>query len=249
MEGIQLWSAGLISVAIVSLASLCGAFLFARKNNLFDRSKNALIAVAIGALLGDALLHLIPEAVDELSPLYASVSFLVGFGLFMFFERVLHWKHHHTPAEKRGALPVGKLNLLSDGLHNSIDGVVIGASYLVSWPVGVATTIAVIAHEIPQELADFAVLVKAGYSKKQALLFNFLSALLAMVGLILALISLGEVANFVPWALGFTSGGFIYMTFILARDLLHDAENKFGLSKIILILLGFVMMYGLTFLE
>lgn len=249
MVGNQLWIAGLVSVVLVSLASLSGAILLAGQNNLFNRVKNSLIALAIGALLGDAFLHLVPEAVADLNPASASLSFVVGFGLFMLFERVLHWQHHHLPAEKRGALPVGKLNLFSDGLHNFIDGIVIGASYLISWPVGLATTLAVILHEIPQELADFAVLVKAGYSKKQALLFNFLSALLAVVGLIAALVSLGNIAHFVPWALGFTAGGFIFMSFILGRDMLRDDTKKLELSNLVLIVLGFVTMYFLTFLE
>jgi len=240
---------GFISVLIVSLVSLAGAFLLFKEGRLFEKVKNALIALAVGALVGDAFIHLLPESLSEVGAYSTIFIAAIGFGLFVIFERLLHWKHHHLPREKRGALPVGKLNLISDALHNFIDGIIIGASYLVSLPIGITTTIAVILHEIPQELGDYAVLVKSGYPKKRALLFNYLSAAFAILGFLGVAITTGEIEAVTPWTLGFTAGGFVFIAYVMMRDLLRGKDTGRSGWKSFWLIVGLLAMYSLTFLE
>ena len=147
------------------------------------------------------------------------------FGVLVFFiiEKFLHWHHHDDDTQINHIHPAGKLVLFSDGFHNLIDGIIIGVSFLVSVPVGMATTIAVILHEIPQEIGDYAVLIHSGYSKKRALWLNFLSALLSIVGLIIALIFGNIAQNFISWILPIAAGGFIY---IAVADLIQSFKRQ-----------------------
>jgi len=140
-----------------------------------------LVSVSAGTLFGGAFLHLIPEAVEELGEFDISISFLVLAGIVVFFvtDKLIHWRHLHkelsvTRTKEATKANIAYLNLLGDGFHNFLDGLIITGSYLVSLPTGIATTIAVIIHETPQEIADFGVLVYSGMSKRKALLFNFL---------------------------------------------------------------------------
>lgn len=243
------FSYGFFSVILVSLVSLTGAILLFKEQALFERTKNGLIALAVGALLGDAFIHLLPESLEEVGPLATVIVGFLGFLLFVMFERLLHWKHHHLPHEKRGALPVGKLNLISDAIHNFIDGVIVGAAYLISLPIGLTTTLAVILHEIPQELGDFAVLVKAGYTKKRALLFNFLSAAFAILGFFATAFTAGRLEDFTPWAVGFTAGGFVFIAYVMMRDLLRDKQSGSSSWKAIWLITGIAAMYVLIYLE
>ena len=130
-------------------------------------------------MLGGAFLHMLPEVVEKEGSfkLVISLSIIGGILLSFFLEKVIHWRHCHMPITAKHVHHVGIMSLVGDALHNFIDGVIIGASYLISIPAGIATTIAVIFHEIPQEIADFGVLIHSGFTKKKALLFNFLTSL------------------------------------------------------------------------
>ena len=145
---------------------------------------------------------------------------------------------------------MGKLIIFSDGVHNFIDGIIIGVSFLVSIPLGIATTLAVILHEIPQEIGDFAVLLHAGYSKSRALWLNFLSALLAVVGVIFALV-LGEASeNFIAYFLPIAAGGFIYIAVADLMPELHKTkEMKYSVLQIMAVIAGVLAMVALTFVE
>jgi zinc and cadmium transporter len=142
------------------------------------------------------------------------------------------------------------MNLIGDGLHNLIDGLIIAASYFVSIPVGIATTLAVIIHEIPQEIGDFGVLIYAGYSKKKALIFNFLSALIALIGAIIGIIFAEKSTVFAYIVMPIAVGGFLY---IAGSDLIPEIhkqqEKKFSFRNLLGIILGILIMYGLTFLK
>lgn len=209
------------------------------------------ISLAVGALLGDAFIHLIPEAFEK-SENATLTSILIISGILIFFvlEKFLHWHHHGEDKEETHIHPVGKLVLFSDGVHNLIDGVIIGVSFLISTPIGIATTLAVILHEIPQEIGDFAVLLHSGYTKKRALWLNFLSALLALVGLIITII-LGEVAKtFTVWILPTAAGGFIYIAVAdLIPELQKTKEIKYSVLQIAIIVTGVLSMVALTYLE
>ena len=182
----------LIAVGLVSLVSLIGIAALAWRADFLRKILFLLISVAAGALLGDAFIHLIPEAFEGAdNPLHISLLLLGGFLSFFILEKLLNWHHVHTDepllAEEHARIhPVGHLVLISDGFHNLVDGVAIGAAFMVSVEVGIATTLAILLHEIPQEIGDFALLVHAGFSRAKALLLNLLSAASAFVGVGLA---------------------------------------------------------------
>ncbi len=239
------------SILVVSVLSLTGILLLSFKEAVFRKYIPVFISVAVGALLGDAFIHLIPEALAE-SDDTRIVSLLIIGGILSFFilEKFLHWHHHGEDVEASHIHPVGKLVLMSDGVHNFLDGVIIAASFMVSVPVGIATTIAVILHEIPQEVGDFAVLLHAGYTKKRAFFLNFLSALTALLGGVF-FFALGEIAMSVTaYFIPLTAGGFIY---IAVADLIPELQKtkkwRDSLSQIIAVICGVVAMVALTFME
>ncbi len=210
-----------------------------------------LVSLAAGALLGDAFIHLIPEAFENSSnPLLVSLLIIAGILLFFIFEKFMHWHHHNDDIDEYHIHPVGKLVLFSDGVHNFIDGVIIGISFMVSIPLGVATSLAVILHEIPQEIGDFAVLLHAGYTRKRALWLNFLSAFAAIFGTIFAFTLGSAGADFTKWILPIAAGGFIY---IAVADLIPELQKtkKFSqsISQLLSLVLGVILMVGLVFLE
>ena len=241
----------LLGVIVVSLVSLIGVFTLSLKEEIVRKCTFLLVSLAAGAFLGDAFIHLIPEAF-EVSPSSLIVSLLVIAGIIVFFilEKFMHWHHHGDDTEKDDIHPVGRLVLLSDGFHNFIDGIIIGISFLVSVPLGIATTLAVILHEIPQEIGDFAVLLHAGYTRKQALWLNFLSALMAILGTLVAFI-LGTVGeSFINWVLPLAAGGFIY---IAVADLIPELQKtkklSHSFSQLLSLIFGVILMVGLVFLE
>lgn len=240
-----------LSVLAISLVSLVGVFTLSLKEQILRKYIFVFVSLAIGALLGDAFIHLIPEAFKEMNePLIPSLLIIGGILLFFFLEKFLHWHHHEPDNEHKHTHHIGKMILISDGLHNIIDGIIIGISYLSSIELGIATTIAVILHEIPQEIGDFGVLIHAGYSKKRALFLNFLSALSALLGVGIALI-LGEfAATLSTWFLPIAAGGFIYIAMAdLIPELQRSGKTSSIFSQIFAILIGVGAMIGLIFLE
>lgn len=254
------------SVFLVSFISLIGVSTLSLGIERLRGALFLLVALAIGALLGDAFIHLIPEAFEELeSPTGVSLLILAGILLFFWFEKLIHWHHGHhgdvdeiqeehninSPtlvAKSGGIKPLGQLILISDGLHNFLDGLVIGVSYMASIEIGIATTLAVMLHEIPQEIGDFGVLLHAGYSKRKAILYNFISALTAVLGVFVVIIA-GGIEEYMGWIIPFAAGTFIY---IATADLVPELHRQRGTStalEFIAILLGVGMMYLLLFLE
>ncbi len=239
------------SVLIVSAISLAGLFTISAKEERLKRVLFILIALAIGALLGDAFVHLIPEAI-EVNKNIRMVSGLVIIGIVVFFaiEKVLHWHHHEEQDTVPDILPVGKLILFSDGLHNFIDGCIIAVSYLADVKVGIATTIAIILHEIPQEIGDFGILLHAGYTRNRALLFNFLSALLAVLGTLAVFLLGANAEQFVNTILPFAAGSLIYIAMSDLVPELHKSRGvKRTLFELILIGAGIGIMYLLLLVD
>jgi len=239
------------SIIVISLISFIGIFTFSLKEEVLRKYIFIFISIAVGALLGNVLIHLIPEALEESSnKTLTSVLIISGILLFFILEKFLHWHHHGEDKENNHIHPVGKLVLFSDGIHNFIDGMIIGASFLVSIPVGLATTLAVILHEIPQEIGDFAVLLHAGYTKKRALWLNFLSALTAIAGAVV-LFSLGEIAQASSgYLLPIAAGGFIYIAVAdLIPELHKTKEIKYSILQILAVVVGVMAMLALTYLE
>jgi zinc and cadmium transporter len=239
------------SVITVSLISFIGVFTLSLREEVLRKYTFVFISIAVGALLGDAFIHLIPEALEgSVNTTLTSLLIVSGVLLFFILEKFFHWHHHGEDTEELVIHPVGKLVLFSDGVHNFMDGVIIAASFFVSVPIGLATTIAVILHEIPQEIGDFAVLIHSGYTKSRALWLNFLSALLAVLGAIVFFV-LGDIASISSyWFLPIAAGGFIY---IALADLIPELNKTKGVKHSILqitaVVVGVLAMVALTYLE
>lgn len=225
------------SVIIVSILSMIGIIVLLFKRKFLDSILLLLVAFSAGALLGGAFLHLIPESTA--SPIYI----LAGILIFFILEKVIHWRHcHHTTCDDHPH-HLAAMNLVGDAVHNAIDGMVIAGSYMVSIPLGIATTVAVILHEIPQEIGDFGVLLYSGMKPKKAILYNFLSALFAVAGAILALTIGQYVEHFTEVIIPITAGGFIYIaTADLIPELHKELKVKKTLTQFLMIIIGVGLM-------
>ncbi|VVB57974.1 Zinc transporter ZupT [Candidatus Anstonella stagnisolia] len=202
----------LASVFIVSLISLVGVLLFFFKSKISHETLLILVSFAAGSMLAAAFFDLLPEALAG-APKAAPFFVFGGIILFLFIESFMHW--HHCQISKCNVYSkksVGYMNLVGDGVHNFLDGIIIASAYLVSVPVGIVTTIAIIAHEIPQELGDFAVLLNAGFRKNTALLYNFLSATTAIIGTLAGFFFLSSFEGLIPYATALAAGSLIYIS-------------------------------------
>ncbi|MBL7054526.1 ZIP family metal transporter [Candidatus Woesearchaeota archaeon] len=241
------WFNSLISVFIVSAISLIGILTLLIKKENLAKVLSFFVSFSAGALFGGVFLHLLPEAVEEYGfTLQISLYLILGILIFFILEKFVHWRHCHIPTSKQHPHPMAFTNIIGDGLHNLIDGMIIGGSYLASPSLGVTTTIAVIIHEIPQEMGDFGVLLHAGLSKIKALFFNFLSALMAVIGVIISLSLGSNLENYMMVLLPLTAGGFIY---IAGSDLIPELHKECTASKsfmqFLFLVLGILVMAGL----
>jgi len=197
-----------------------------------------LISYATGTLLAAAFLGMIAQALIKSNPTLVLSFVLGGIILFFILEKMLIWRHcHHKECEVHGS--AGPILLIGDAFHNFIDGVVIAASFLTSFPIGLIVSVSVIAHEIPQEVGDFAILLDSGYSKKKAFLFNLLSSSSTIPAAIIGYYILGGISSIIPLILAISAASFIY---IALSDLTPGLHNRISLGasirQVILILLG-----------
>jgi len=242
VAGTTSWYA-LASVLLVSLIPLLGlAALWVARPHL-DRAIQYLVSFAVGALLSGALLHLIPEAAERLGSGPAMpLAVIGGFVGFFALEKFL-WAHHGHGARPAGLTPLATLNLVGDGLHNVMDGLVIAAAWQADPSLGISTTLAVALHEIPQELGDFGILVHSGLTPRRAVWFNLLTGLSAVAGTIAGLVLGHYLDGFASRLLPVAAGGFLY---IAASDLvpeLHQVRSAAAsFRQILLIALGVAVM-------
>jgi len=235
----------LISTSLISLISLIGIFALSLKEKLLDRILMLLVALSAGALMGGAFLHLMPEAVGVcsdagLDTMFANVIF--GFVIFFVMEKILFWRHcHDADCEVHS---FGYMNLVGDVVHNFIDGLVLAAAFLSSIQLGMATTLAIAFHEIPQEIGDFGVLLHSGMKKKRAILLNFGTALSAIVGGVVGFFVSSGITNFEQMLLPIAAGGFIY---IASSDLIPELRKiddpKKSVSTFAVFLFGIFLMW------
>jgi zinc and cadmium transporter len=213
----------------MSALALSGSLTLLLPERSFDRVVPPLVALAAGTLIGGALLHMLPEAVTAMgNQLEVYVWLVAGFLGFFVLEQFLHWHHCHRSVSQHG--PLGYLILVADGAHNFIGGLAVAGAFLVDIRVGLVTWAAAAAHEIPQELGDFGILVHAGWSRARALVFNFMSALTFLVGGWIAYALAGRFE--VTWLLPFAAGNFLY---IAAADLIPElTEHPEGARKVLL---------------
>lgn len=240
-----------ISVFLTSLISLVGVFTISLKPKTLRKFSTFFVSLAVGALLGDAFIHLIPETFERLGiNLVTSLYFIVGILLFFCLEKFLHWRHCHTPTSKNHQHPFATMNLIGDSLHNFIDGMIIGISYLTNIALGLATTLAIILHEIPQEIGDFGVLIHAGFSRRKAIFFNFLSGLIAILGTIIALFLFSYIKNHIFYLLPIAAGGFLYIACSdLIPEIRTECKPSISFLQFFLIIVGITIISLLTLLE
>lgn len=250
------WLYALGSVILVSVLSLLGIAVLWLRDERLERIVPLLVSLAVGALLGGAFVHIIPEVIEQTGdPRQVCLLVLGGFLIFFAIERYLHLRgsggespttlqgaelHHETG----GVRSYGYLNLWADGIHNFVDGIAIGAAYLTGPEVGVAATLAIVLHEIPQELGDMGILLHAGFDKRRALLFNLLSACAAIFGTIGALILGASIAGFAEWMLPLAAGGFIYLA---AAELVPELQDERRVGKTLKQLAFLIAGIGLMF--
>lgn len=247
----KVWLYTLISVFLISVISLIGIFFLSLKGNKLQKILLFLVSFAVGGLFGDAFIHLLPGAFKELGlNLVTSLYIVAGILIFFILEKFVRWRHCHIPTSKTHPHPVVTMNLIGDGVHNLIDGMLIGASYSVSIPIGIATTLAVILHEIPQEIGDFGIFVHGGISVKRALALNFISALTSFIGAFISLIAGPYVTGYSVALLPITAGGFIY---IAGSDLIPELQGcetaSASLLQFVSIALGIGIMALLVLIE
>ncbi len=246
----NVWGYSIISVIVVSVISLVGiAALLLHKDT--KKITFLLVSFAVGGLFGDAFIHLIPESFEEIEgKLAIPLLTLLGILIFFVLEKFLRWRHCHLSENEVHVHPVVTMNLVGDAVHNLIDGMVIGATYMVSIPLGLTTTLAIVLHEIPQEMGDFGVLVHGGLSVKKAIAFNFFSALCAVLGAILSLAIGPHLQGYTVSLVPITAGGFIYIAGSdLIPELQHDVQLSRSLLQFALIILGIGLMALLVFME
>lgn len=246
------WLYSLASVAIVSLISLIGVLTFWLKEEDLKKILLCFVSFSAGGLFGDAFIHLIPEAMKE-SGFGINVSLLILSGIIVSFvvERFLQWRHCHIPTSEEHPHSVAYMNLFGDAVHNFIDGLIIGGSYLVSTPFGVATTLAVVFHEIPQEIGDFGVLIYGGFGRSRALFFNFLTALMAVFGAMIALSLDFLIQDVSTLLIPFAAGNFVY---IAGSDLIpelrkEEPEPLKATSQLVAFVLGILVLLSFVFIE
>ena len=246
------WLYSLVSVIVVSLISLVGVLVFSLKEENLKKILLYLVSFSAGGLFGHAFIHMIPEAVGENGfGLQVSLYILIGIVASFIMEKFLQWRHCHIPTSEEHPHSFAYMNLFGDAVHNFIDGLIIGGSYLANIPLGIATTLAVVFHEIPQEIGDFGVLIYGGFNKSKAIFFNFSTALTAIFGAIVALSVGFLIQDFIPFLIPFAAGNFIY---IAGSDLipeLRKEEPRFLKSALQLasFVLGVLILFSLVLLE
>ena len=212
--------------------------LFVRKD-LRTRMVPWLVSYAVGTLLGAALLGLLPEALESLTPKAAAIALLCGVLAFFMVEKLVLWHHWHDDDECHVHKTTATLLIVGDAIHTFVDGVVIAAAVLVSVPLGITTALAVVAHEIPQEAGDFAILLSAGYSRSRAVVLNLTSAIGGILGAAAMLMFGTATPKVVPFVLAFAAGSFLYIAMAdLIPSLHHGKRDRTSAVQAVLIALG-----------
>jgi len=241
----NVWIGAVGSTLLVSLLSFTGILLLAMRANRLKQMVFILVSFAVGALFGNTFFMLIPESFAMIENTQL-IGLLIVLGLVVMFilEKFIHWHHCHNVSHDHDAAPLGYISLITDSLHNFTDGVLIAAAWMASPEVGVATTLAVVVHEIPQEISDFGVLLHAGFSKRKAIFLNFVAACAAILGAVVT-VMLGSVTEkFIVFILPFAAGGFIYLAGSdLIPELHRESSVRKSLIQLAAILAGLAMLF------
>ncbi len=236
----------ILTTFAIALIAFIGVFALAMKEQLLNKILIILVSLSAGALMGGAFLHLLPESIEKSGNADILIFVLVGFVLFFIIEKVLHWRHCHKG--KCDVHTFHYMNLIGDSVHNFIDGLIISASFIISIPLGFTTTIAIAAHEIPQEIGDFGVLIYGGFEKKKAIVLNFIVALTVVAGGVVGYFISKSIEQVAVYLLPFAAGGFIY---IAATDLVPEIKKELDIKKsmatIFVFICGILIMWLVKF--
>ena len=231
----------LIAVFIVSAISLIGNFLLVTK--FLKKTLFYMVAFSAGALLGAAFLDLLPEALASSLRQRVPLFIILGILIFFIIEKFLHWHHHHT--EENDIHTFTYLNIVGDGVHNFTDGVIIAIAFINSTAIGIATTIAIVAHEIPHEVGNFAILIYGGFSRMKATIYNFLSALTAFLGAMAAYFFSNKIENINFYIGAIAIGGLVYIsTTDLIPEIHKETEIKKTFVQFVLMVLGIFLIWA-----
>jgi len=237
----------IIANLIISLISLAGVFFIVFSDKILHKIISILVAVAAGTMLGGAFLHLIPESIENLDSGISLKVTLISFIVFFLIEKIFHWHHTHDDSDENPHIHAyGYLNIIGDSIHNFIDGIVIAAAFLTDFNLGIITATAILFHEIPQEIGDLAILIKAGFARKKAVVANLLTAFTAILGGIIGYYLSFEVSNSLPYLLAFAAGGFLYIaTSDLIPELNRENNKRASIRAFIFFIIGIGIMYFL----
>ncbi|UCE95996.1 MAG: ZIP family metal transporter [Candidatus Bathyarchaeota archaeon] len=248
---------------VVSFFSLVGIYALSLKDKTLHKILLILVSFSAGTILGASYFDLLPEALELVEESLVFVYITLGFVSFFFLERFIYWYHGHghevdisaKMIDRAGTKGFAYLNLIGDGVHNFIDGMIIAASFLIPGhgiSVGLATTIAVIFHELPQEMGDYGILVYGGFKRRQALMLNFIVALMVVLGGISAFFFIGMVETLSGLLIALAAGGFIYLAASELIPELHKEKNmKKSVVQFAIFIIGVTLMWllGVIFPE
>lgn len=229
------------SVFLVSAISLVGVIALGLNDRFLKSILTYLVSLSAGALLGDVFLHLLPEMAEVGFGVKEGLFFLLGIIIFFILERFILWHHSHSSHDEDIHSSV-YLTMVGDSLHNFIDGLIIASSFMVSVPLGIAATIAVIFHEIPQEIGQFAVLIHGGWSKAKATLYNFASALTAVLGALVVVVFARSLEEAPSFLLAFAGASFIY---VAMSDLIPELHKERSTYKAFVQFVWFLVGIGI----
>ena len=243
----------ILATLTVSLFSLSGIIALSLNHETLHKILFFLIAFSAGTILGASFFDLLPEAVELMPESVVFIYIAFGYVSFYILERFIYWYHghgHHSDIEEheeeRATMGFAYLNILGDGIHNFIDGMIIATSFTVDFSVGIATTMAVIFHELPQEMGDYGVLVYAGFDRMRALLLNFAAALSVVVGGFAGIFFLGAIDALSGVLISFSAGAFIYLSASELIPELQKEENFWkSLIQFVVFLLGLAVIWSL----
>ena len=242
----------LASVIGVSLLSLLGILFFLVEEKFIRSILLYLVSFSTGAILGDVFIHILPDMAKSENFSGQSLVILLGILVSFTIEKIIHWRHCHLlPGEhEHHHHAFGIMSIFGESVHNFIDGIVIAASFLASLPIGISTTLAVVFHEIPHEIGNFAVLLHSGFRKGRALLMNLLAASTAILGAVLVLLASSSLTSLTSSLLPFAAGNLLY---IAGSDLIPELHKHTklheGLFQLLAMVLGMGFMYVLLLLE
>lgn len=243
----------MLAGGLICLVALAGGVAYFLPQHSLRRAIPLGASLSVGILLGDAFLHLLPEAIERLGDVSLVMQWTLG-GMLIFFglEKAVRWSHTHSQLDALtlATKPMAPMNLMGDGIHNFIDGTLIGGAFLVSPEAGWATTLGIVVHELPQEIGDVGTLVWGGYSVRRAIWYNLLCATTCLLGVGIILWTGLWLEAYTAYALPLAAGGFIY---IAGSDLIPELHRQTARSaplwQSLFIALGVVIMVSLQFLE